>query len=299
MKHFTFFLLMIFSFSSFAKKPPVKVIPKVIYGLDERMDMYESSDRFINELALSTAAQIYNDNLITVDSPEGPLFKLVAPSWEQKRNLCVSERYSKQPAGAQCSGFLIAPDKLITAGHCIYRDSNCSQHYWVFDYANTTEEKKTFTFKSEQMVRCLRIIERVKDDEALIDYAVLKLERPVLGRAPLKYRKAGKVSDDAVLTVIGYPNGLPLKIAAAADMRDNSHPNTFLTNADTFKGNSGSAVVDARTGVVEGVLVRGDSDYASSVNASGKACMIPVIRDYHGGSGEGVTRITIVKSIQK
>ncbi len=63
-----------------------------------------------------------------------------------------------------------------------------------------------------------------------------------------------------MLVVIGRPSGLPTKVADGAQVR--SVNDVFLVaNLDTYGGNSGSAVFNAVTGVVEGILVRGDTDY--------------------------------------
>jgi V8-like Glu-specific endopeptidase len=205
--------------------------------------------------------------------------------------MCQSERFSSQNIAASCSGFLIASDILVTAGHCVTSVSDCDEHSWVFDYANTTEENKSFIFKENQVYHCTAIVSREKDSISLNDYAVLKLDRPVVGRLPLKFRKEGKAADDAVFTIIGHPSGLPTKITSGADMRDNSDPLYFRTNADTYSGNSGSAVIDSRTGIVEGILVRGDTDYKSSE----EGCLVSIVRDQNGGRGEDSTRITNIK----
>lgn len=276
------------SLSAVAAKVPVT--PKVIYGQDDRMDVYESSDNLMKELALSTAAQIMDRNLVV----EGDVISIKAETLEES-GICKSERFSQQPAAGNCSGFLIAPDKLVTAGHCLNSEFDCGSHSWVFDYSNTTEEKSVFKLSKSQVYKCTKIIERQKDSRTMADYAVLKLDRPVEGRTPLKYRKEGKPANDAVLTVIGHPTGLPTKITAAADMRNNTNPVYFVTNADTYGGNSGSAVVDSRTGIVEGILVRGDTDYARS----SEGCMVSVYRPQDGGRGEDVTRINIIKDLIK
>lgn len=268
-------------------RKPIKIVPKVIYGQDDRMDVYESSDSLMKELSRATAAQIMNQNL----EEDGNTFTIKARTLEEE-GMCKHERFASQPAAANCSGFLIGADTLVTAGHCINQVSDCENHAWVFDYANTSEEKSAFTFDRSQVYRCTKIIAREKNSSDMNDYAVLKLDRPVAGRKPLSYRTAGKPADDAVFTVIGHPTGLPVKITAAADMRDNTNPIYFRTNADTYGGNSGSAVVDSRTGVVEGILVRGDQDYQQSENDS---CMVSVRRDQNGGRGEDITRITVLK----
>ncbi len=275
-----------------AKKfSPIKIIPKVIYGMDDRMDVFESSDSLMKELSRATAAQILNSNL----ESNGDSYTIKSTTLLEE-GICQSEPFANQLAAANCSGFLVGADTLVTAGHCINAVTDCENHAWVFDFANRTEEKGSFSFDNSQVYRCTKIIAREKNSSTMNDFAVLKLDRPVTGRTPLKYRTAGKPSDDAVFTVIGHPSGLPLKITAAADMRDNTNPIYFSTNADTYGGNSGSAVVDSRTGIVEGILVRGDQDYQQLEN---EKCLVSVHRDQNGGRGEDVTRITNIKFPKK
>lgn len=268
---------------------PIKIIPKVIYGVDERLDIYESSDSLMNEIAKSTAAQIMNSNLEQV----GDLFNIVSNKLSDN-GICSSERFSNQLIAASCSGFLISSDTLVTAGHCVESVSDCSNHSWVFDYANITEEKASFSFTKDQVYRCTKVVAREKNLDNMNDYAVVKLDRPVIGRTALKFRKSGKPANDAVFTVLGHPSGVPLKITPAADMRDNTDPIFFKINSDTYGGNSGSAVVDSRTGLVEGILVRGDQDYQKSDSDS---CLVSVHRALDSGRGEDVTRITNIKAL--
>lgn len=277
--------------ASIHNQSPIKIVPKVIYGNDDRLDVYESSDSLMRELSRSTAAQIENSNLIL----NGDTYTIKSKTLTEE-GMCSSERFSNQLAAANCSGFLVSPDTLVTAGHCVEKLNDCSLYSWAFDFANTTEEKSSFTLSKNQVFRCTKIIERQKDAITLNDYAVVKLDRPVPGRTPLKFRTSGKIADDAVLTVIGHPTGLPLKITAAADMRTNTNSVYFTTNADTYGGNSGSAVLDSRTGIVEGILVRGDQDYTKSESEN---CMVSVHREPNAGRGEDVTRITNIKYLTK
>jgi V8-like Glu-specific endopeptidase len=41
----------------------------------------------------------------------------------------------------------------------------------------------------------------------------------------------------------------------------NRNSKYFVTNLDTFEGNSGSPVIDAQTGLVEGILYEGKEDF--------------------------------------
>ncbi len=292
MKFLSLALVSLFSITVMAKGGN-NLTPKVIYGQDDRLDVFESSDNLMKEVALSTAAQVMNRNLLESPLKNGS-FTIKSETLAES-GMCKSERFANQPTAGNCSGFLVAGDKLVTAGHCISSDAECGEHYWVFDFANKVSEQKSFTFSKDQVYRCTKVIERKKDSATQADYAVVKLERVVVGRKPLQYRTEGKPADDAVFTVIGHPTGLPTKITSAADMRNNSNPFFFVTNADTYGGNSGSAVVDSRTGIVEGILVRGDTDYTRTE----EGCLGSVYRPQTGGRGEDVTRITIINDLKR
>ena len=288
MKVLTLIVLVLTSTQLIAKST-IKYQPRVIYGTDDRMEVFECSDNLMKELSLSTAAQIHNANI----SEESGIFTIDEKTLSQG-GICKSAKFSKQPMAADCSGFLIAPDKLVTAGHCIVDLSDCKKFKWVFDYANRESIVKKFSFTKDQVFTCTSIIGREKDRISGVDYSVVKLDRKVPGRTPLKFRKEGKISDDAVLTVIGHPSGLPTKITSVADMRSNNEEKYFVIGSDTFSGNSGAAVIDSKSGIVEGILVRGDDDY----EPSDEGCMLPVIRDQNGGRGEDVVRMTVIKSIK-
>lgn len=287
MKKLVLIALALVSVNTYAKNS----VDKVIYGNDDRLDIYESNDTLMKEVAKSTAAMIFNDSLIGQEAD----YVLRSGTLAQD-GICKDERFANQPTPGNCSGFLIAPDKLVTAGHCITSQSQCSQHFWVFDFANIEGETKSFRFSKNQMARCSKIIERKQDRQTGADYAVVLLDRKMEGRTPLTFRTEGKVADDAILTVVGHPSGLPTKITSAVEIRNNTINEYLITNADTFGGNSGSAVVDSRTGMVEGILVRGDTDY---MTRRGESCARPVYRENDGGRGEDITRITIIKSLTK
>ena len=289
MKFMTLMTLMIISTQVLAKSP-IKIEPRVIYGTDDRMEVFECSDNLMKELSLSTAAQIHISNI----TEEAENYTINQKTLAQD-GICKSERFSNQPITADCSGFLIAPDKLVTAGHCITGLSDCNKYKWVFDYANRESIVKKFSFSKDQVFKCTSIIERKKDEISKTDYAVVKLNRRVPGRSPLKFRQEGKISNDAVLTVIGHPSGLPLKITSVADMRDNTNDIFFVIGSDTFNGNSGSPVVDSMTGIVEGILVRGDEDFTTTETR----CLKTVVRDQNGGRGEDVVRMTAIKTLQR
>jgi len=69
-----------------------------------------------------------------------------------------------------------------------------------------------------------------------------------------------------------------------------------VANLDTFGGNSGSAVFNAETGEVEGILVRGENDYVWS-DENGSRCRVPQQCTNDACRGEDVTRITNIKTL--
>ncbi|MBY0413626.1 MAG: serine protease, partial [Bdellovibrionales bacterium] len=100
---------------------------------------------------------------------------------------------------------------------------------------------------------------------AKLDYALIRLDRAVESATPLKIRREGKVSNDEMMVTIGHPLGMPKMVADQIFVRDNSATFIFKTNADTFSGNSGSPVIGVTSGLVEGILIRGDDDFKLDV----------------------------------
>jgi hypothetical protein len=117
----------------------------------------------------------------------------------------------------------------------------------------------------------------------------VRLDRPVISREPVVLG-TGKVAPGTKVYMIGHPSGLPKKITPNGVVLENGGSTYFSTTLDAFHGNSGAMVVGAESHAVEGILVRGESDYAH-----GPRCA-RVVRCPPGGailrcSGEHVARI--------
>lgn len=261
---------------------------KVIYGEDNRVDLKDSTD-FYQLLGKSTAAMISGSNL----SANGDSMTISGPTLKE-RGMCGSERFAEQITAANCSGFLVGEDLLVTAGHCIKSQADCNKYKWVFDYAYSDSDKGSFNVPKESVYNCKQVIEQSLSRSDMNDYALIKLDRKVADRAPLSFRKEGKIEQGANLVVIGHPTGLPTKVADDATVRKLSGT-YFVANLDTYGGNSGSAVFDANTGMVEGILVRGETDY---VRDSQRGCRISYVVDQNGGRGEDVTYITNIRALK-
>jgi V8-like Glu-specific endopeptidase len=284
MKSLSLGILLLVSTNSFSK-----ITPRVIYGEDNRQDIYASANVNFKNWAKSTAAMI-NTSLLVSD---GDNISIKSGTLEGD-GICADERFSKQPTAAMCSGFLVGKNLLVTAGHCVTSVSDCNTYSWVFDYSIKTENASATTTSSKNVYRCSKIISRTLDRSTQDDYALIQLDREVVGRDALSFRKEGKIKIGEKIVVIGHPSGLPTKISDDATVRDNDNKYFFQSNLDTFGGNSGSAVLNANTGVVEGILVRGERDYEYDGQSS---CSRPKKCDMEECRGEDVTRITNIKGL--
>ncbi len=247
----------------------------VVYGKDNRLDVYQSSASLVR-LAKSTAAMI-PVALFSKGAREGVFDLNTIRTLETSQNICPTEAFANQITAATCSGFLVAPDVIVTAGHCYKSFSTpedvCKKFAWVFDYnMPSAKADPTKNLLIQNIYLCKEIIKAELSQSQ--DFAIIRLNRAVTGRSPLTVRKTGKIPNGTALTVIGHPSGLPTKISDGGKVNNNNPSTMFVTNLDTFHGNSGSAVFDTATGVVEGILIQGKTDYVPSIKSNPRSCQV-------------------------
>jgi V8-like Glu-specific endopeptidase len=240
--------------------------PQVIYGNDDRQDYYEVTDAKIRGAADSTVALMKAANL----TAQGATTKITSEGYGSSYGLCSTEPYFDQETAAFCSGFLVADDLVVTAGHCISDQASCNDTRFVFGFKITQKGGQPHTVPTDDVFSCKTVVHSVSVAQGE-DFAVVKLDRPVTKYQPLAYRSSGKIAVGEGLRVVGYPAGLPVKIAGGAAVRS-LQPQFLVANLDTYGGNSGSAVFNTSTGDVEGVLVRGETDfvYANGCRSSNR-----------------------------
>lgn len=271
-------LLLVCSFTVFGSTKQTDVV----YGKDNRKDVYETNSSLYLELAKSTAGQIDLKALQPV--ADGKVN--VSGATLVARGICPKERFSSQISAARCSGFLIGPDLVATAGHCIRSQQDCTENAWVFDYAVTSSVQRGVVVSASSIYKCKQIVKTVMNSSDMNDFAIVRLDRQVRDRDPLKLStNKPKVGDP--LVVIGHPTGLPTKISDGANVRELRETH-FAANLDTYGGNSGSAVFNSQTGLVEGILVRGETDYVRDPSG----CAVTNFCPDDGCRGEDVTYIT-------
>jgi len=235
----------------------------VIYGEDDRIDLRDASEMQKN-LARGTAVMVPKERIKKRLFSRSASFSGVSTFNDQVLDyegipLCKEERFREEVTAGVCSGFLIAPDIMVTAGHCIMTERQCKSHDWVFDFA--LDDKGKYSIEKKNIYSCEKLIAWKNDFISGLDYAIIKLNKRVKDRKPLDIRRMGKIDDNAEVMVIGNPYGLNTKVSAGATVVDNEDETFFVSDLDTLQGNSGSAIFNAKTGVVEGILVRGEEDF--------------------------------------
>lgn len=273
----------------------------LIYGRDDRIEINDYDDERFIKKANSVALRVSKKRL-TVDRYDENRILFPNITLENSISICKSERYSEQISLGNCSGFLVGPRTLMTAGHCIKDTRDCTKFQWVFGFKEGVTE-----LTKSQVYSCASITTQryVYNEKEVSDYAVIELDRDVAGYVPLKLRKFGRALINTPLIVIGHPMGLPMKAtdgAVIGRMNEKERENKwqsfklrshyFTTNLDSYSGNSGSPVFNQKNGQVEGILIQGAEDFVYNPD---KGCLESrQLSDSYLNSYEKVMRINKV-----
>ena len=232
----------------------------VIYGNDDRQEVYQHDGDVFGQIARNATAVLVQSNSIY---SSGGSVTLYGASLGQTMGLCSDERFYSQPTPGFCSGTLIAPDLILTAGHCI-SNSSCGSTRFAFDYYYTAPNQLQ-TISTNDVYSCSQVLVRKEGNYGgrTFDHAIVKLDRPATGRTPATVQtSASALSNGQGVVVMGFPSGIPAKIEDGGIVRSRraSTLDYFTADTDTFGGNSGSGVFNDN-GLLVGILVRGATDY--------------------------------------
>lgn len=175
------------------------------------------------------------------------------------RRLCSSlpeHQILEQPTLKRCTAFLVAPDRVVTAGHCVKRWalSACQAGMkvkglnFVFDF-RMTSATQVETLDTADIVQAKQVIDcKVTPTE---DWAVIALASPVNDRPVLTLSAASDVPVDGdAVRYLGHPLGLPIKESTGIVARAFDASGKFGTSLKSANGASGSPVFDAKGEVV-------------------------------------------------
>jgi V8-like Glu-specific endopeptidase len=266
-----------------------EVESKVVYGTDNRTDVYAHADATLRARAQQATVALMSPGTINTSNPNNVTFS--SQTLQQAQGLCTNQRFLSDPTPAFCSGTLIDDDLVLTAGHCITSASSCTNTRFVFKfYRPSATSLETIT--TADVFSCTQIVARQQAtvNGRNLDYAVVRIDRAATPRfTPAPIRAGGAALPNGTsVTVIGSGSGIPFKIDSGGSVRD-ARAGTldyFVANTDTFGGNSGSGVYENSGYNVAGILVRGETDYVAS-----GSCNIVNTCTEAGCRGEDITYV--------
>jgi V8-like Glu-specific endopeptidase len=193
------------------------------------------------------------------------------------RNICDDVPFIKQIAIGTCSGVLIKPNLVATAGHCV--DKHIFAKTWFFNYQNgdNLSFKKGYkiqrvVFKHFELIKSSFSTSRstinrqrqqigvgplppdVHDYSNYRDIALLELESDVDGYIAFNINFTPFFSGRKAISV-GYPLGLSIKQNTNGSLKEMASPYYMTTNIETLQGNSGGPLFDLETGDLIAITV--------------------------------------------
>ncbi|MBK8712546.1 MAG: trypsin-like peptidase domain-containing protein [Niastella sp.] len=264
---------------------------KTIYSNDTRKDIIDITNPEVTKSANYVCALIEKKHLIHINDTT---FQLTTKGkFSIIFNLCnsnsESERFFDQEVVADCSGVAVSKNQILTAGHCL-NESNYANYYLVFDYKidkNTGHVNKIIhSANVYQPISVTKITGNAYNN----DYRLITVSPSLPKNRIAQCRTSGKVTLDDSMYVIGTPAGLPFKVADSAQVIFNDPTSFFKINSDTYGGNSGSPVFNSKTNLLEGILVRGQTDFGFIPSSNN--CRYSIRCPERGCFGEDVIRVS-------
>lgn len=229
--------------------------PRAVYRRDDRKDICDlKAGAFREEVekrSRSVAALVWLGHMMKVKSNR---FKLSTKAFrcygDGRYPVSDTIRFRNQhyATGLVATAFLVSPTIVATAGHAVRdekaKSSNLEHLRLVFGFQRqdkVTQEREISVILERDIYQVGEIIDYRFGEQ---DWALLRLDREVLGRDALDVELEDKISVGQNVFMLGHPNGLPLKIADRGRVteKNEANPAYFRASLDSFDRNSGSPV---------------------------------------------------------
>jgi hypothetical protein len=257
---------------------------RIVYGDDGRRELWEHPDDALRAHAAESVVALFDHDDLLMGERD---VEVHGSTLREREQVCAEEPFAEQVSAAVCSGVLVAPDVVLTAGHCVWR-YGCSELAFAFDYAYPAPPERDLRVEVGDIYRCSRVqaLEVTDSDAGTLDYAFVELDRAALDRVSRPLAPRDAVVEGAPVRFVSFPGGVPVKLdtSGAVTLTRWTEGDYFVASTDSSHGSSGGPALD-ENGFVLGILARGGADYVPTE----RGCMTTARLDDDGTATEEFT----------
>lgn len=242
---------------TFLSHKATQVSTGIIYGEDSITEV-ETVNKY--EVNKNASVALINKSDLQLSAPHQ--YKLAPSSVLDLYGTCSDLKLNPEAASSFCSGVLISPNIVLTAGHCVGINHPCEDTAFVFGYENDLLQSSENTIFDSQIYHCKKMLTQKDDQVNVLDFTLVQLDRNVpLFPAYMIFQMRQKFQPGTSIYTIGYPLGTPKKMAYGTVRSANVVSGAINADLDVFSGNSGGPVFDTQTNQLIGIISGGEDDF--------------------------------------